>query len=117
GSDMSMRLGVGDKKGALQTFQSSWVLVTAVSFAILLLALPIVWWIPWQDWLKLSSISSRDAAKVVSVLGAYIVLSQQNAIAESGFRSDGHFATGMFWIAILRLAEAVTSTIVAVLGG
>ena len=116
GSDMSMRLGAGDKKGALQTFQSSWVLVTAVSFAVLLLALPIVWWIPWQVWLKLSSISSRDAAKVVSVLGAYIVLSQQNGIAESGFRSDGHFATGMFWIAILRLAEVVTSTIVAVLG-
>jgi O-antigen/teichoic acid export membrane protein len=117
GSDMAMRLGAGDRDGALQTFQSSWVFVTAVSVAIMLLALPIVWWIPWQTWLKLSSISSRQAAEIISLLGAHIVVSQQDGIAESGFRSDGHFATGMFWITMLRLTEAVASTIVALLGG
>jgi O-antigen/teichoic acid export membrane protein len=36
---------------------------------------------------------------------------------ESGYRSDGKFATGMFWIVILRLAEVVFSTGVAVMGG
>src|ERR1700732_356223 len=38
GSDMSMRVAANDREGALQTFQSSWVLVTSVSFAILLMA-------------------------------------------------------------------------------
>src|ERR1700690_1814075 len=38
GSDMSMRVAADDRQGALQTFQSSWVLVTAVSLLTLLLA-------------------------------------------------------------------------------
>jgi O-antigen/teichoic acid export membrane protein len=117
GSDMSMRVAAGDRKAALETFQSSWVFVTAVSSVILLLALIFVWWIPWQPWLKLSSVSSRQAAELISVLGAYVVLSQQNGIAESGYRSDGHFATGTFWMAILRFVEAAVAAIVAVLHG
>src|ERR1700722_10051440 len=61
GSEMSMRVAAGDREAALQAFQSSWVLVTGVSFAILSVALLLVWWIPWQGWLKLSSVSSRQA--------------------------------------------------------
>ena len=117
GSDMSMRVAGGDREAALETFQSSWVLVTTVSFAILLLALLFVWWIPWQPWLKLSGVSSHQAAVLISVLGAYVVLSQQNGILESGYRSDGHFATGTFWIAILRFVESAVASIVAVLHG
>ena len=117
GSDMSMRVAAGDRKGALETFQSSWVLVTVVSLVALLLAGAVSWWIPWQVWLKLSSISSAEAAKVLIMLGAYVGVSQQNGIIESGYRSDGHFATGTFWIVMLRLAETVAATVVALFGG
>jgi O-antigen/teichoic acid export membrane protein len=117
GSDMPMRVAANDREGALDTFQSSWVLVTLVSLVTLLLVALSVWWIPWQAWLKLSSVSNFKAATIVLVLGAYVVVSQQNGIAESAYRSDGKFATGMFWIAILRLVEALSTTLVAVLGG
>lgn len=116
-SDMSMRVAVGDQEGALQTFQSSWVLATVVSLTSLLIALIGVWWIPWQHWLKLSSVSDLQAATVMIILGAQVVVSQQNGVTESGYRSDGHYATGEFWSGMLRLAEAVTATAVAVLGG
>ena len=117
GSDMSMRVGANDRRGALQTFQSSWVLVTAVSVAALLLACLSVWWVPWQRWLKLSSVSSPQAAAILLVLAAYVVVAQQNGVTESGYRCDGHFAAGSFWNTILRLAEAAATTTVAVLGG
>ena len=117
GSDMSMRVAANDREGALQTFQSSWVLVTSVSLVALLVAFVSAWWIPWQRWLRLSSVSNHQAATVMIVLGAYILTSQQNGVAESGYRSDGHFATGTFWIVVLRLAEALTATTVAALGG
>ncbi len=117
GSDMTLRVAAGDKESALETFQSSWVLVSAVSFAVLLVTLLVVWWIPWRPWLKLSTVSNREAAKILSVLAAYVVLSQQNSIAESGYRSDGHFATGTFWIAILRFMEAALAVVVVVLHG
>jgi O-antigen/teichoic acid export membrane protein len=38
-------------------------------------------------------------------------------VAESGYRCDGHFASGTFWGTILRLAEVAATTTVAVLGG
>src|ERR1700674_1729072 len=105
GSDMCMRVAANDREGALRTFQSSWVLVTCVSLIALLLASASVWWIPWQPWLRLSSLPSHQASTIILVLGAYIVLGQQYSVAESGFASDGHFATWAFWLTILRLAE------------
>jgi O-antigen/teichoic acid export membrane protein len=117
GSDMSMRVGADDRPGALRTFQSSWVLVTAVSLAGLLLASLSVWWVPWQRWLKLSSVSSPQAAPILLVLAAYVIVAQQNGVTESGYRCDGHFAAGTFWGAILRLIVVAAGTTVAVLGG
>ena len=117
GSDMSMRVAADDRKGALETFQSSWVLVTGVSLAALLLASIVAWWIPWQDWLRLSAVSNLEAAKILLILGTYVAVSQQNGVVESGYRCDGHFATGTFWMLIQRLAETVMATIVAILGG
>jgi O-antigen/teichoic acid export membrane protein len=118
GSDMSMRVAGNDREGALETFQSSWVLVTVVSLVALLLAASFAWWIPWQPWLKLSGISNAEAAKILVLLSAYVAVSQQNSVAESGYRSDGHFATGTFWgVGVLRLTETAAATIVALAGG
>ena len=117
GSDMSMRVAAGDRRGALESFQSSWILVTVVSLVALLVTAVVAWWIPWQVWLKLSGVSSVEAAKIILVLGAYVAVSQQNGITESGYRSDGHFAEGTFWMSMLRLAETMAATVVAVAGG
>src|SRR5258708_27836753 len=117
GSDMSVRVAQNDRKGALETFQSSWILVTCVSFVALLLASLAIWWMPWRGWLRLSSLPSLEAAKVILVLGAYVGVSQQYGVVESGYRSDGHFATGTFWILIQRLTETMVATAVAILGG
>jgi len=112
-----MRVAANDREGALQTFQSSWFLVTSVSLVAFLIVLCSAWWLPWQRILKLSSVSNFQAATIVVILAFYIVVAQQNGIAESGYRSDGNFATGTLWIAILRSAEAVVGTSVAAFGG
>jgi O-antigen/teichoic acid export membrane protein len=117
GSDMAMRVAADDKAGALRTFQSSWALVTSVSLTMLLLASAAVWRIPWQRWLKLSSVSSPQAATILLVLAAWVVVAQQNGVAESGYRCDGNFATGIFWMTLQRLAEVFIATSVAFLGG
>jgi hypothetical protein len=116
GSDMAMRVAANDKAGALRTFQSSWALVTSVSLTMLLLASAAVWWIPWQPWLRLSSVSSPQAATILLVLASWVVIAQQNGVAESGYRCDGNFATGTFWMALQRLAEVLIATSVALLG-
>ncbi len=109
GSDMTMRVAAGDRDGALRTFQSSWALLTSVSTAMLLMASATVWWIPWQRWLKLSSVSSLQAATIMIILGAYVVVGQQNNVAESGYRCDGNFEAGIFWLQWLLFWAAACS--------
>jgi O-antigen/teichoic acid export membrane protein len=117
GSDMSMRVAANDKDGALETFQSSWVLVTLVSFVALILVSFCSWMVPWHQWLNLSDVTSSKAANILLILFTYVAVSQQNGVVESGFRSDGHFASGTFWMLMQRLAETTAGTIVALVGG
>lgn len=106
GSDMTVRVAAGDREGALRTFQSSWALLLCLSLIIFTLTASLVWWFPWQPWLHLSSVSSRQAAAILFVFATYIIATQQNGILESGFRCDGNFATGTFFIMMVRFAEA-----------
>ena len=76
-----------------------------------------MWRIPWQRLLRLSNLTNDQAAAVIILLGTHVVLCQQWSIAESGFRSDGNFASGTFWTVIQRLVEALAAGTVAVLGG
>jgi O-antigen/teichoic acid export membrane protein len=116
GNDMTVRVAAGDREGALRTFQSSCVLFAITSITILLLASLVIGRIPWQSWLNLSGVSNHDASLVMLVLGAYTVMAQQTGIFESGYRCDGNYAAGMFWMTILRLFEAIAGTAVAVIG-
>jgi O-antigen/teichoic acid export membrane protein len=114
GSDMTGRVARGDREGALETFQSSWVLLLLISTALLLAASALVWWIPWQHWMHLSSLSSRQAAGVVLALGTWVIVGQQCGVIESGYRCDGNYATGTFWGTMLRLVETVLATIAGI---
>src|SRR5581483_3967841 len=115
GSDMTMRVASGDRRGALETFHSSWVLLLIASALLLTIVSSIVWWIPWQRWTHLSTLPDRQAAFVILVLSLYIVIGQQCGVIESGFRCDGNFATGTLWGAAMRLAEAIVGCLAGVI--
>jgi len=117
GSDMTMRVAAGDRKGALETYQSCWVLLSAVSLFVGLLAAGLVWKIPWHHWVKLSTLSDVQASAVVLVLAVYILFGLQCGILESGFRCDGNFATGTLFGSVMHLVETVLGTFAGVLTG
>jgi O-antigen/teichoic acid export membrane protein len=117
GSDMTMRVAAGDRQGAIETFQSSWVLLSLVSLFMALLAGDVVWQVHWHNFLKLTTLSDRYASAVVLVLGLYILVSQQCGILESGFRCDGNFATGNVGGTVIRVVECAMGTTYGVLTG
>jgi O-antigen/teichoic acid export membrane protein len=114
---MTMRVAAGDRKGAIETFQSSWALLSVVSLCVGLLAAIAVWRAPWHHWIKLATLSDPRASAVVFVLAIYILVSQQCGILESGFRCDGNFATGTVGGTLLRIVETASGTIVGILTG
>src|SRR5216684_7073450 len=56
GNDMTMRVAAGDREGALETFQSTWVLITGTSLLVVFTVLGLIWFLPLTRWLNLSSI-------------------------------------------------------------
>jgi O-antigen/teichoic acid export membrane protein len=117
GSDMTMRVAAGDRKGAIETFQSSWALLSVVSLCVGLVAAIAVCRAPWHHWIKLATLSGPRASAVVFVLAMYILVSQQCGILESGFRCDGNFATGSVGGTLLRIVETASGTLVGILTG
>ena len=117
GSDMTMRVAAGDRKGAIETFQSSWVLLTTVSFCIGLVVSAAVWFVPWHRWVKLATLSDSRASLVVFILALYILATQQCGVLESGFRCDGNFATGTLGGTFFRIAEVALGTTAGILTG
>lgn len=117
GSDMTVRVAKGDRKGALETFQSSWALLLIVSAAALLLVAAAVWAVPWRNWMHLSSLSNAEAASVLLVFATYIIAAQQCGVIESGYRCDGNFALGTLLGTLLRLVETIAATIAGVVSG
>jgi O-antigen/teichoic acid export membrane protein len=114
GSDMTVRAAAGDHEGAIETFHSSWLLLTAVASLLLSVIATAVWWVPWKSWLNLSSITNHDASWVALTLAAYAITAQFTGILESGFRCDGHFATGNVGLTLMRLAESLVATAVGI---
>jgi O-antigen/teichoic acid export membrane protein len=117
GSDMTMRVAGGDWEGALATFQSSWVLLSAMSMAVLATAAIGVWWLPWQQILHLAGVTSGQAAWVVLFLAGWILAVQQWSILESGYRCDGNFALGNCCTTMQRLVEAAVATAIGIITG
>lgn len=116
GSDMTVRVAAGDRTGALRTFQSSWILVTVFSSLCLVVAGAVAMWAPWAKMLKLSTLSSHDAARILALLGCYVLVGQQTGVFESGYRADGNFATGTALGTAIRFVEWSAAIAAAVLG-
>jgi len=117
GSDMTVRVASGDRRGALETFQSSWLLLSIVSLVLGILAAIGVWFVPWAHWVRIASLSGLQASSVVLIFGLYILVSQQCGILESGFRCDGNFATGTAFGTLLRLVEVIAGTAIGIVSG
>ena len=111
---MTCRVAAGDQAGALRTFQSSWALLSLVSLAVVSILAGTVWWVPWRDWFKLTSVSDIQAAAVIFLLALFILLTQFNGVLESGLRCDGNFATGVLLSTGQRLSEAAIATFVGI---
>jgi O-antigen/teichoic acid export membrane protein len=88
-----------------------------VSLCVGLLVEIAVWRVPWHHWVKLATVSDARASSVVFLLAAYVLVSQQCGILESGFRCDGNFATGTMGNTLLRLVETTAGTAMGILTG
>lgn len=117
GNDMTFRVAGGDHTGALETFHTTWTLISSCSLLLGVIVFVVIIGLPIPTWLHLHSIAPFPAQKAMIMLCVYALLSLQTGLIQSAFRCDNHYATGMWLINALRLSEASVATVTVLLHG
>ena len=89
-NDMTMRVAKGDRNGALETFQSTWLLISFTSLLVVLCFIAGAWTLPLTRWLNLSSTTPAATRTTLIFMFAYALLSLQADLTTSGFRCEGN---------------------------
>ena len=115
--EMTIRGGAGDKTGVRAVFQSTWLLLVAVSFAAGLLAFGFVQAAPLKDWLGFSVMKSLEIKFVLLLLVAHVLIGFQGGLLYGGFWVTGRYPIGMYLIAGTQLLEFLGLAAAVALGG
>ena len=116
-NDMAIAVGRDDRSAALETFQSAWLLVAAVTVVVVAACAAVVPFLRVATWLDLSGLSDADAAAVLLLLGGYVLMSLQSSLVYAGFHCEGRYGMGQFALASLRVAEFALLVAAVVLDG
>lgn len=115
--EMTMRSGAGDRQGALTVFQSTWLLLIAVSVAAFILAFGFVKIAPLHDWLGFSSMTAANTRAVLLLLVAHVLVGFQGGLLNGGFWVAGRYPSGMYFAAVAQFLEFCGLVIAVILGG
>jgi O-antigen/teichoic acid export membrane protein len=105
GNDMAIRIAAHDYTGALETFQSTWVLVTVLSLAVGTIAIGCICVTPLATSLQMHTLSLWDTRLCLIMLSIYSLGVLQASLLLSGFRSDGQYPLGALLTNIIRFVE------------
>jgi O-antigen/teichoic acid export membrane protein len=115
-TDMTMRVAGGDRKGALQTFQSTWVLICAVSLCVALFASLAIALVPIHRLLHITTLSGNQLKALLGIQTLDALISLQSGFLLSGFRCEGKYARGAFVLNLIRIAGGGAATLALLCG-
>jgi O-antigen/teichoic acid export membrane protein len=102
---MTMLMATGKQKEALGVFQSVLALTTSISSGIGLSIVALVWFLPFDRWLHLTSISHHDTKITILILALSVLLSMQETLFQGTFRCVGKYAYGTFLKSLIQLGS------------
>jgi len=108
GSEMTMRFHSGDTEGTIEIFQSTQILVLLTSVAVLLLLLPIIFFVPYDRLLHLSALSLNEARMTLLLLSVNCLVMLQLGTIMSGYRCTGRYALGTMYVNCVRVIEGLS---------
>ena len=115
--EMTMRSGAGDRNGTLAVYQSTWLLLIAISVAVGMLAFGIAEKAPIRAWLGFSAMNDIETKIVLLLLVAHVLVGFQGALLNGGFWVTGRYPLSMYLIAVTQLFEFMGLAAAISLGG
>lgn len=116
-NDMTMRIANGDKKGALNVYQSAWIFITMVSTVLMLFFLIAAACISFVDIFEIKLLTEEDVRILLFVLIGNVFLTLQISLISAAFRSVGLYAYGTMANNSIRFFEWIGGVLVLIFGG
>ena len=117
GNEMTMLMAAGKQEEALDVFQSVFGLTTVVTTTIGALFMAMIWFLPFNRWLKVQTISWHDTSVVILLLALSVLLSMQEILFQAAFRCVAKYSYGTFLKSLVQLGSFVGVALAVLLGG
>jgi O-antigen/teichoic acid export membrane protein len=117
GNEMTMLMASGKQAEALDVFQSVLALTTVISTAIGVLFVALVWFLPFNRWLHVNSITAHDTNLTILLLALSVLLSMQETLFQAAFRCVAKYAYGGLLKSFIQLAAFLGVSVVVLFGG
>lgn len=115
--EITMRVGTGDRRGASAVYQSTWALLLVLSLVLGSAAIVFSKFVPLNQWLKFTAMTSQETALVFLILVAHILLGFQGGLLNAGFWASGRYPQSMFFGALLQLLDFGGMSLAILMGG
>lgn len=116
-NDMTMRVANGDRRGALEVYQSIWLFISGVSLLVGSALALIIYAVPVAAQFSITHISEVQTRQLLIVLMLYVLVGLQGGVLNAAFRAAGRYAYGTTLGNTVRLAEWAVSMVGLLLGG
>ena len=107
GNRIQMHIAANKAREALAVYQSAWVFVTGLSLLLLVIIIPVLWFLPVHSWLNVSNITIPEVRLALLFLTLYMLLNLQIEIFGGVFRAAGQFVRGTYIFNFQRIFESV----------
>jgi O-antigen/teichoic acid export membrane protein len=123
-NEVSMAIAQNDRQRALRSLHTAWGFLVGISAALLVLTGMAFFAIPWDAWLKTSSVTGNEARWTISLLSLYSIAGILVAIFGTIYRAAYRNARGTYLPTGARLMElaamgagvALTSSMITIAG-
>src|SRR5271165_2131798 len=103
-NDMTMQVAAGDRKGAIQTFQSVSALLGTLSLCAFALFAAAIYALPVNAMVHITDLPESDTRTILSLLALYALSNLFSGVVAAGYRSDGRYAFSVMLANATRLA-------------
>ena len=107
----------GEPDAALRAFRTTWVFMTAVSFAVAALLVVGTMAAPLALWFGFSGLDDGDASIILALFLLQVLVHMQAELAVAGLYGAGHYGLHAFLATSVRLVAFAMVALVLVLGG
>lgn len=115
--EMTMRMGAGDRAGAISLFRSTWVLLLLVSLVVAGGVYAFTSLLPASAWLGTATIDASELRAVLLLLTGHVLLSFQSGLLYGGYACQGRYGRGTFLSSATHLLDFVGLVAALTLGG